>query len=54
MANTIERVSVQQENNSTTFFDHSKRKFSKRDVIGYFFGDFGNNCDRQVIFYSFR
>lgn len=49
MANTIERVSVQQENNSTTFFDHSKRKFSKRDVIGYFFGDFGNNMSFSLI-----
>lgn len=42
-------VSVQQENNSTTFFDHSKRKFSKRDVIGYFVGDFGNNMSFSLI-----
>lgn len=41
--------SVQQENNSTTFFDHSKRKFSKRDVIGYFVGDFGNNMSFSLI-----
>ena len=49
MASATGQVSVDPKNKSTTFFDHSKRKFSNRDVIGYFFGDFGNNMSFSLI-----
>lgn len=49
MANHAKSSAVELIKNSSTYFDHAKRDFSKRDVIGYFFGDFGCNMSCSLI-----
>lgn len=49
MAQSVKAAAIENQKTSSTYFDHSKRKFSKRDVIGYFFGDFGCNMSFALI-----